>query len=133
MVHQSILRVGTLLLLTSTSAVLADPSYGCSSLIPKPVEWNPQPGEIKLFKVNDRNVRVTVPDTYNSSIPTSMIVGFHDRDQPVEHFEFEAGFKDDRTNNTSIMVYPEAQHVGAPASLILDCKLTMTRAAGPQT
>jgi hypothetical protein len=111
MYHQSILHASTILLLASTT-VLADPSYGCQSLIPKPVEWNPQPGEIKLFKVNDRNVRVTVPDNYNASIPSSMIVGFHDRDQPIEHFEFDGGFKNEKTNNSAIMVYPEALNVG---------------------
>jgi hypothetical protein len=91
--------------------VLADPSYGCSALIPKPVEWTPTPGEIKLFRVNDRQVRVTVPESYNNSIPAPIIIAYHDKDQPVEHLEYDGAWMDSAVNKDMIMVYPEAVDV----------------------
>jgi hypothetical protein len=91
--------------------VRADPSHGCFPFIPKPVEWNATAGEVKLFRVNDRQIRVTVPETYNNTAPTPMIIAFHDKDQPVEHLEYDGQWMDPKVNPDFIMVYPEAVNV----------------------
>jgi hypothetical protein len=88
--------------------ILAEPSLGCSSNTPKPLEWSPVPGEVKIFRVNDRHVRVTVPSTYNETKPAPMILAFHDKDQPVEHLEFDGGWDEPSINPDIIMVYPVA-------------------------
>jgi hypothetical protein len=91
--------------------VLADQSYGCSDGLPRPVDWDAKPGEIKLFKVNDRVVRVTVPETYNKTKPSPMIIGYHDKDQPMEHLEYDGQWNNPDVNKDYIIAYPEAEDV----------------------
>jgi hypothetical protein len=94
------------------SLVAAYPSYGCGeSLLPKPVEWTPKPGEVKLFTVNSRPIRVTVPDNYNKMNAAPVIIGLHDRDQTKEYFEYDGAFYNNDINPNAIMVFPEAEQV----------------------
>jgi hypothetical protein len=95
----------------SWNLVIADPSYGCSGHLPKPVEWDATPGEVKMFRVNDRPVRVTVPESYNKTKPAPMIIAFHDKDQPPEHLEYDGQWTDPKVNKDVIMVYPTAENV----------------------
>jgi hypothetical protein len=97
--------------LLESQLVIAEESYGCAAGLSKPVEWDAKPGEIKLFKVNDRVVRVSVPATYNKTRPSPMIIGYHDKDQPMEHFEYEGQWTDPDVNKDYIMAYPEADNV----------------------
>jgi hypothetical protein len=95
----------------SQHLVLADLSYGCSEILPKPVDWDAKPGEVKIFRVNDRPVRVTVPVYYNKTKPSPMIIAFHDKDQPPEHLEYDGQWTDPEINKDVIMVYPTAENV----------------------
>jgi hypothetical protein len=97
--------------LVFSSSVTAIPSYACEGLLPKPVEWKPNPGEVKLFEVNGRTVRVTIPENYNQSTPSSMVVAFHDREQPKEHLEYDGAFFNEEINPNAIMVFPSAEEV----------------------
>jgi hypothetical protein len=91
--------------------VSADRSPGCYSHTVKPVEWNVTAGDIKLFQVNGRQVRVTVPQSYNDTKPAPMIIAFHDKGQAIEHLEYEGAFMDPAVNEDNIMVYPSPENV----------------------
>ena len=93
--------------------VSADRSPGCYSHTVKPVEWNATAGDIKIFKVNGRQVRVTIPQTFNSTKPAPMIIAFHDKDQVMEHLEYEGAFMDGQVNDDNIMVYPSPENVSS--------------------
>ena len=111
--------------------VIADPSYGCSDTLPKPVEWDAKPGEVKMFRVNDRPVRVTVPESYNKTKPAPMIIAFHDKDQPPEHLEYDGQWTDPKVNKDVIMVYPTAENVRIPNSyLYMQIKTNSIRTDG---
>jgi poly(3-hydroxybutyrate) depolymerase len=98
-------------LLAIASLTVADPSAGCDSSTTKPVEWDPRPGELKLFRVNDRNVRVTVPAKYNASEPAPIIIAFHDQDSSPEVLDYETAFGEEAVNEDAIVVYPTADNV----------------------
>jgi hypothetical protein len=105
-------RAAALGAILSSNLVAAIPSFGCrDDLLPKPVDWKPKPRDIKLFKVNDRDVRVTVPEQYNKSSPAPMIIAFHDRDQTKEFFEYDGSFFNPSLNPNAIMVFPTAEEV----------------------
>ena len=91
--------------------VFADRSPGCYSHTIKPVDWNATAGDIKLFKVNGRQVRVTVPPTFNATKPAPMIIAFHDKDQAIAHLEYEGAFMDGSVNDDNVMVYPSPENV----------------------
>jgi hypothetical protein len=91
--------------------VSADRSPGCYGHTVKPVEWNATAGDIKIFKVNGRQVRVTIPPTFNSTNPAPMMIAFHDKDQAMENLEYEGAFMDGGVNNDIIMVYPSPENV----------------------
>jgi hypothetical protein len=106
----------SIVLLCSSFAqlALASPSQACSDEGTKAVEWDVKPGEVKVFRVNDRVLRVTVPPKYNKKVPAPMIIAFHDKEQPPELLEYEAAFGDPSVNEDAIMVYPTAENVSDP-------------------
>jgi hypothetical protein len=93
------------------SWAFADPSAGCDPSTTKPVEWTASPSEVKLFRVNDRNVRVTVPAKFNATKPASVIIAYHDQDSSAEVLDYETAFHDERVNEDVIVVYPSADQV----------------------
>ncbi|KAF2664241.1 hypothetical protein BT63DRAFT_418367 [Microthyrium microscopicum] len=103
--------LSTFLAISSISYLTAaQPSQACTGEGVKAVEWAVKPGEVKVFRVNDRVVRVTVPEAYTQSKPAPMIIAFHDREQPPEHLEYETAFGDEKVNPSAIMVYPTAEN-----------------------
>jgi hypothetical protein len=112
-IHTSLLGVATCLLtiLAQSQQVLADPSYACSEAFPKPVEWDAKPKDIRLFRVNHRNIRVSLPQSYKKNVPSPMIIAYHDRDMPPDRFEYETSFFEDEVNKNSIVVYPSGENV----------------------
>jgi hypothetical protein len=101
--------------------VSADRSPGCYSHTVKPVEWNATAGDIKIFKVNGRQVRVTIPQTFNSTKPAPMIIAFHDKDQAMERLEYEGAFMDGQVNDDNIMVYPSPENVSSRFYISIVC------------
>jgi len=98
-----------LLLLTPWTA--ADRSPACTEGFPKPVEWDPKGQDMRVFRVNDRNVRVTTPKNYKKGEPSPMIIAFHDKEQAPELFEYETDLFNEKVNEDTIVVYPAAVHV----------------------
>jgi hypothetical protein len=91
--------------------VAADPSAGCGHVEERAVEWNAKAGDIKTFRVNDRNVRVTVPLNYEKGKLAPVIVAFHDKDQSPDKIEYESALRNQKLNSDAIMVYPSADNV----------------------
>lgn len=104
-------------LLPFLQLTLAEKSHGCTRGIPKPVEWDAKAHNMRIFRVNDRNVRVVTPKNYHNETASPLILAFHDKDQAPEVLEFDGAFSDPEVNPDAIVVYPQAVHVRAHTSL----------------
>ena len=91
--------------------VAADPSAGCGAVEERPVDWIAKGGDVKIFSVNGRNVRVTVPLKYNKTSPAPVIIAFHDKEQSPDYLEYESALGDQKLNPDAIVVYPTAEDV----------------------
>jgi hypothetical protein len=112
MIARATLGFASLLqLLLLPALIAADKSSACTEGFPKPVEWDPTGQDVRIFRVNDRNVRVTTPKNYKKGEPSPMIVAFHDMEQSPEIFEYETELFNEKINEDAIVVYPSAIHV----------------------
>jgi poly(3-hydroxybutyrate) depolymerase len=102
---------GLLQLLLLAPLTAADKSPACTEGFPKPVEWSPEGEDTRIFRVNDRNVRVVTPKNYKKNEPSPMIIAFHDKEQAPETFEYDTNLFDPAINEDMIVVYPAAINV----------------------
>lgn len=115
-IHTSVIGVATALLglFGQLQLALADPSYACAEGFPKPVEWDAKPREIRVFRVNDRTIRVTLPVEYKKDVPAPLILAYHDKDAGPERMEYETALYDEKVNKDAVVVYPLAENVMIP-------------------
>jgi hypothetical protein len=119
-IHISVIGVVTALFcyFAQLQLALADPSYACKDNFPTPVEWDAKPGEIRMFRVNDRTIRVTLPAGYKKGVPAPLILAYHDTDMAPERMEYETALYDVKVNPDAVVVYPLAANVMLPFSFL---------------